>query len=245
MQVPSTVPVATSRAANRVVVRHTVCHRAGTALLERQARLGAVERLDLRLFINRQNQGFVRRIKIEADHVLDLLDKVLVSGELERLDQVRLEAVGVPDPLHAGVGQACDSGHGAHAPLRRSRRLLMQGHVDHPLDHRSRQGLTPWRARGVLEKPFDAGLRIAAAPAPHRQSARANADRHLGGAQALARQQNNPSPPDNLLGRVAVPDQALQAIPISGGNLNAFDLAHPSNIARRTRFRNRSSVTEH
>ena len=62
-------------------------HRAGAALLERQARLGAVERLDLRLFIDRQHQGFVRRIKIEADHVLDLLDEVLVGGELEGLDQ--------------------------------------------------------------------------------------------------------------------------------------------------------------
>jgi hypothetical protein len=40
-------------------------------------------------------------------------------------------------------------------------------------------------------------------------------------------------------------DQALQAIPISGGNLNAFDLAHQRNIAQRTRFRNHPSVTEH
>jgi hypothetical protein len=54
-----------------------VGHRASTALLERQARLGAVERLDLALLVNRKNQGFVRRIKIEADDVLDLLDKAL------------------------------------------------------------------------------------------------------------------------------------------------------------------------
>jgi hypothetical protein len=58
-----------------------VGHGAGASLLERQARLGAVERLDLRFLINRQNQGFVRRIKVEADDVLNLLDKALVSGE--------------------------------------------------------------------------------------------------------------------------------------------------------------------
>jgi hypothetical protein len=121
----------------------------------------------------------------------------------------------------------------------------MQCHVDNPLDHGSRQGLAARRASGVLEKPVDAGLRIAAAPAPHGQSARANAGGHLGGTQALASQQNNPSSPDDLLRRVAITNQVLQAIPISGGNLNAFDLAHQSNIAQRTRFRNHPLVTEH
>jgi hypothetical protein len=43
--------------------------RAGAPLLHRQARLGAVERLDLALLIDRQNHGVVRRIDIEADDV--------------------------------------------------------------------------------------------------------------------------------------------------------------------------------
>ena len=154
-----------------------VGHRASTALLERQAWLGAVEGLDLRLLVDRQNQGFVRRIEIEADHVLDLFDKALVGGELERLDQVRLETVRVPDPLHAGVGQAHRSRYGAHAPVGRARWFLMQGQMEDALDHRGREGLAPRRAGGVLEKSFDA-LHIAA-PAPHRQSARADASRHL------------------------------------------------------------------
>src|SRR5215211_300344 len=122
---------------------------------------------------------------------------------------------------------------------------LMQGHVDNPPDHCGRKWLASRWASGVLEKPLHAILRIATAPAPHCQSARANAGGHLGGAQALARQQNNPRPPDDLLGRIAVPDQVLQAIPISSRNLNAFDLAHPGRIARCTTFRNHPSVTEH
>ena len=77
-----TVPVAhvESRKQGRGAVALVVVrHRAGAALLHRQARLGAVERLDLALFIDRQHQGFVRRIEIKADDVLDLLDELRVA----------------------------------------------------------------------------------------------------------------------------------------------------------------------
>ena len=42
-------------------------HRPAAALLHRQARLGAVKGLDLALFIDRQHQGLVGRIEVEAD----------------------------------------------------------------------------------------------------------------------------------------------------------------------------------
>ena len=42
-------------------------HRPAAALLHRQPRLGAVEGLDLALFIDRKNQGLVGRVEIEAD----------------------------------------------------------------------------------------------------------------------------------------------------------------------------------
>src|SRR5215210_7220877 len=113
----------------------------------------------------------------------------------------------------------------------------MQGFVDHLLDHRSRERFAPWRARGVPEKSLHAGLGIAAAPAPDGQDARADAGGDLGGAQTFARQQNDSSPPDHLLGCVAVADQLLQALSISGWNLNAFDLTHASRVARLVRLR--------
>ena len=40
-------------------------HRTATAALHRQPRLGAVERLDLALLIDRQHQGMLRRIDID------------------------------------------------------------------------------------------------------------------------------------------------------------------------------------
>ena len=54
-------------------------HRAGAARFHRQARLGAVERLDLAFFIDRQHQGFVGRIEVKADDILDLGDAVGIA----------------------------------------------------------------------------------------------------------------------------------------------------------------------
>ena len=44
-----------------------VGHGAAAALLHRQPRLGAVERLDLALLVDRQHDGMRRRIDVEAD----------------------------------------------------------------------------------------------------------------------------------------------------------------------------------
>jgi hypothetical protein len=46
-----------------------VGHRSGTALFYRQAGLGAIERLNLALLIDRQNDRVRRRIDVEPDHV--------------------------------------------------------------------------------------------------------------------------------------------------------------------------------
>jgi hypothetical protein len=50
-----------------VVVRH----RPGTARLHRQTRLGAVERLDLALLIDREDDRMGGRIDVEADDVFE------------------------------------------------------------------------------------------------------------------------------------------------------------------------------
>src|ERR1044072_392650 len=67
----------------------------GAALLHRQARLSSVERLDLALLVNRQNDGVVRRIDIKADDVAQLGDEL----RLEPTYSVRMQAVRPPDAL--------------------------------------------------------------------------------------------------------------------------------------------------
>ena len=74
-------------------------HRTGAALLHRQAGLGAVESLDLRLLINRQHHGMGRRVDIQADDIRELLGKGGIIGELEVPPAVRAEAMGLPDRL--------------------------------------------------------------------------------------------------------------------------------------------------
>ena len=76
-----------------------VGHRAGAALLHRQAGLGAVQRLDLRLFVDREDDGMGGRIDIKPDNVAQLVDEPRVVGKLELMDPVRLETMRAPDAL--------------------------------------------------------------------------------------------------------------------------------------------------
>ena len=59
-----------------VVVRH----RPSAAGLHRQPRLGAVERLDLALLIDREHDGMAGRIDVETDDVRDLGDELRVAS---------------------------------------------------------------------------------------------------------------------------------------------------------------------
>ena len=76
-----------------------VGHRAGSAFLHWQARLGAVERLDLRLFVDREDDGMGGRIDIKPDNIAQLVDELRVVGKLELVDPVRLETMCAPDAL--------------------------------------------------------------------------------------------------------------------------------------------------
>src|SRR5260221_9398543 len=79
-----------------VVVRH----RAGAARLHRQAWLGAVERLDLALLVDREDNGMGGRIDVEADNVFELLGELRIVRQFKRPDAMRGELVGRKDALH-------------------------------------------------------------------------------------------------------------------------------------------------
>src|SRR5260370_22819791 len=71
-------------------------HRSAAPLLQGQARLCAIQRLDLRLFVERQHHSMGRRVDIETDDIAKLLGKLLVVGQLEASDAMGLEAVLAP-----------------------------------------------------------------------------------------------------------------------------------------------------
>ena len=62
---------------------------AGASLLHRQPRLGAVQRLDLAFLIDRENDGVVGRIDVEADDLFELGRELRIIRQLEPADQMR------------------------------------------------------------------------------------------------------------------------------------------------------------
>lgn len=81
-----------------IVVRHGPA----AAWLQGKARLRAIEGLDLAFFVDGEDQGLIRGIEIEADHIVELLDELFVAADLESLDEVGLEAMLLPDAAHRG-----------------------------------------------------------------------------------------------------------------------------------------------
>lgn len=83
-----------------------VCHSGGAPLLEGQARLGAIERLDLALLVDREHDGMLGWIDVKPHHVMQLLDEVGVVRELELPDAMRLQPVRSPDTLNRAGADA-------------------------------------------------------------------------------------------------------------------------------------------
>ncbi len=86
----------------RAVALVVMGHRAGATALDREARLGAIQGLDLALLINAQHDRLLRRVEVEPDDVGQLLAEPRIVRQLEGADTVRLQAVSVPDALYGG-----------------------------------------------------------------------------------------------------------------------------------------------
>ncbi|MHB1103172.1 MAG: hypothetical protein ACYC0C_10455 [Devosia sp.] len=88
-------------------------------------------------------------------------------------------------------------------------------------------------------------LRVLPAPVAHGQHALADRTSNRHRANTLARQQHDPGPPHNFPRRVAITNQTLKSLPVKGGNLKAFDLAHSARLAHFTKIENLPSKTKH
>lgn len=74
---------------------------------QRKYRLGAIQRLNLTLFIHAQHDGIVRWIHIEPDDVAHFRSKITIVAELERFDPMRLQLVPLPNSHHGGWADFC------------------------------------------------------------------------------------------------------------------------------------------
>lgn len=112
-----------------VIVRH----RAAAAPFERQPRLGAVQRLDLALFVHTEHHRLLRRIQIQPDHVGEFLQEKRVAGKFERPSQVRLEIVRLPESLDGVLTHPIRLGHEPAAPVRHAFGLGLEGRLNNGL----------------------------------------------------------------------------------------------------------------
>ena len=81
-----------------------VGHGPRAAFLHWQPRLGAVQRLNLALFVRAQNQGMLGRIQVQAHDGLELFCERRIAAEFEGSHLVRLEPMSAPDAPYTGRG---------------------------------------------------------------------------------------------------------------------------------------------
>jgi hypothetical protein len=142
-------------------------HRRAAALLHRQAGLGAVERLDLRFLVDRQHHRMRRRIDprvrpmagpragAKTDNVVQLVDELAVARQLELAHAMRLEPMGVPDPLHRADADPDLFGHHLGRPMGDFARRIGLGQRNRALVHGCRQPRDPRRPGLVAQQPVD------------------------------------------------------------------------------------------
>ena len=205
------------RAVALVIMRH----RGGAALLQRQSRLGPVERLDLRLFIDAEHDGAVRWVEIKPDDIGDLLLEHRVVRHLESLHDMRLQPRLGPYPPYARRRNPHRLGHQRAAPMGGIGRRPLYGLGDYLQPCRRRQRWHPRRACLVTLEARSAFIKIALLPTPDRRLRRARPTHDLKGAMTICCRQNDLGPPDHLARRVAVGDQSLKLSTGGGAKVKA------------------------
>jgi hypothetical protein len=88
-----------------------VTKRASPTLFHRQPRLGAIQRLDLAFLIDREHDGVVGRINVQANDLLELGRELRIVGQLKAAYQMRSQAMSAPDSLHRTLRSSRASGH--------------------------------------------------------------------------------------------------------------------------------------
>ena len=213
-------------------------HGPGPALLHRQPRLGAVQRLDLALLIDAEHHGVGGRINIQADDVADLGGEPGIIGELEGADAVRCQAMGLPDALHRGQADTGDPGHHPAGPVGGLAGRLAQGQGDDPLGDLVGQPLDTRGAGLVAQQAIDAFIHEAFLPAPDGRLADPRRTHDRRRAKPVRRPQNDPGAPDVLLGAVAVIDDRSQALAINRAQVDSDASAHPADSHGRSSLGN-------
>ena len=156
----------------------------------RQDWLFAIERLDLALLIDAEDEGSVGRGKVKADDIAYLVDEQRIVRQLERLATVRLQAECNPHSADRGVRKASFRRHRADRPVRRVDRYRAQ----RPLDHGSNPIVVDSsRSPGarLVKKTIAAILQESTTPFANRVFVEAELNRYILARQAVCTPQND------------------------------------------------------
>ena len=129
-------------------------HGAGAPLFHRQS-LGAVERRDLALLVDRKDDGVRRRIDVKADDIAQLVDELRIVGELELLHPMRLQVVCPPDALDGADADPGRRRHHRPGPVGRLAGRVGERQPDHALGHIGAERRNA-RGPGIVERPSTA-----------------------------------------------------------------------------------------
>jgi len=101
----------------------------GFAVGQSQPALGALERLDVGLFVNRQHRRIVRRLQVEPDHIGGLLRKARIGAHTPAAAPRQADLMAAqhpPDLMLGNVAQMPRQQHAIPARVTRWRRLIQR-----------------------------------------------------------------------------------------------------------------------
>ena len=206
-------------------------HGRAFARLQRQARLRAVERLDLAFLVDRQHDRMAGRRHVKANHVLDFFDEGGIVGLLEGAQAVRLKPMSLPDALDRTQADAGSLGDRPSGPMRGVSGWLGARQRQHFRDSLCRQARLAWLARLIAQKAIHPLFGIAPLPAPYRRTADAAQARDVENGAPLSRMKDDFRPQRMLLRTVAVPDNRRQTRTVFRKEKDADGLSHTQTIA--------------
>src|ERR1700687_4854649 len=179
-----------------------------------QNRLGTVQGLNLALLIHAQHQGLRRRIQVQTDDVVQLVEELGIGAEFETLYPVRLQAMRLPPPVDRRRAHPLGSGQRAHAPMRGSRRPAVEGGVHNRLFFFCRQPSLAPRSRRIFQQSLQPRLLKTLPPAQDRRSAGAQFHGQAMVRHSLRRAQHNAEAKYNLWRRASRPRETFQQFPL-------------------------------
>jgi hypothetical protein len=224
-----------------VVVRH----RAGAACLHWQAWLGSIERLDLALLIDGEDNRVGRRIDIETDNVLELLGKLRIVRKFERPDAMRRELVGLKDALHRPQTDARRLGQHATGPMGCFSRRRPQCQVDHTPHRIRRQRRLTGFARLVARKSVAALCHEPRLPPPHHRLRLAGSSHELSRPAPVGGGKDDFGALDMFLRSAAIEDDRLKTTAIFPCDVHRYSCSHNESLDCFGRFGNRPNEPDH